>query len=85
MTIKYTNEGIFLGQETYIDSMIRRFKMEKATPIYSPMDPHVILDNEVCEDKPADRALYLSIVGFLMFAAWYTTRYSIQCYSSKLI
>ena len=43
--------------------------MEKATPIYSPMDPHVMLDNEVCEDKPADRALYLSIVGFLMFAA----------------
>ena len=43
--------------------------MEKATPIYSPMDPHVMLDNEVCEDNPADRMLYLSIVGSPMFAA----------------
>ena len=72
MTIKQTNEGIFLSQETYIGSMIRRFKMEKATPIYSPMDLHVMLDNEVCEDNPADRMLYLSIVGSLMFAAFGT-------------
>ena len=72
MTIKQTNEGIFLSQVTYIGSMIRRLKMEKATPIYSPMDPHVMLDNEVCKDNPADRMLYLSIVGSLMFAAFGT-------------
>ena len=60
--IKQTDKGIFLSQETYIDSMIRRFRMEDATPIHSPMDPHVMPDNGACEDKPADRELYLSIV-----------------------
>ena len=43
--------------------------MEKATPIYSPVDPHVMLGSEECEDKLADREFYLSIVGSLMFAA----------------
>ena len=61
MIIKQTDRGIFLSQETYIDSMIRRFRMEDATPVHSPMDPHAMLDNEACEDKPADRKLYLSI------------------------
>ena len=43
--------------------------MEDATPVNSPMDPYVNLDNENCEDKPVDITLYLSIVGSLMFAA----------------
>jgi hypothetical protein len=63
------NDGIYLCQETYISDMIKRFRMEDAIPIDSPMDPYVNLDNENCEDKPVDKTLYLSIVGSLMFAA----------------
>jgi hypothetical protein len=33
------------------------------------MDPHVDLTNTFCEDKPANRKKYLSIVGSLMYAA----------------
>ena len=69
MQIDRAKDGIFLSQESYISGMIRRFRMENATPIHSPMDPHVALDNENCEDKPVDKTLYLSIVGSLMFAA----------------
>ena len=54
--------------------MIQRLRMEDATPIYSPMDPHVALDNEHCEDKPVDKTLYLRIVGSWMFAALGTRR-----------
>ena len=37
MIIKQTDRGIFLSQETYIDSMTRRFRMEDAAPIHSPI------------------------------------------------
>ena len=83
MIIKQTDKGIFLSQETYIDSIIRRVKMEKATPIYSPVDPHVMLGSEECEDKLADREFYLSIVD--VRGSRHTTRYSLQCHSSKSI
>lgn len=43
--------------------------MEDATLIHSPMDPHIALENEHCEGKPADQTLYLNTTGSLMFAA----------------
>ena len=48
--------------------VLKRFNVEDATPVYSPMD-HVLLDNQDCEDEPADKITYLSIVGSLTFAA----------------
>ena len=84
MEINQTNDGIFLSQESYIDGMVRRFRMENATPIHSPMDPHVALDNEICEDNPVDKTFYLSIVGSLMFAALGTRpdiAFSVMCLS----
>ena len=70
MQINQTSDDwIYLCQETYISDIIKKFRMEDATPVNSPMDPYVNLDNENCEDKPVDITLYLSIVGSLMFAA----------------
>ena len=43
--------------------------MENATPTHCQMDPHVMLAYEACEDRPADRELYLSIAKSLKFAA----------------
>ena len=43
--------------------------MEEAHEVRSPMDPNVQLDNTKCEDCKAENALYLSIVGSLMFVA----------------
>jgi len=35
----------------------------------SPLDPQTDLANTCCEDKPANRKEYLSMVGSLMYAA----------------
>jgi hypothetical protein len=40
-----------------------------AKPAKSPLDPQTDLANTQCEDKPANRKKYLSMVGSLMYAA----------------
>jgi len=40
-----------------------------AKPAKSPLDPQTDLANTCCEDKPANRKEYLSMVGSLMYAA----------------
>jgi hypothetical protein len=40
-----------------------------AKPAKSPLDPQTDLANTRCEDKPANRKEYLSMVGSLMYAA----------------
>jgi hypothetical protein len=40
-----------------------------AKPAKSPLDPQTDLANTFCEDKPANRKEYLSMVGSLMYAA----------------
>jgi len=40
-----------------------------AKPAKSPLDPQTDLANTHCEDKPANRKEYLSMVGSLMYAA----------------
>ena len=67
--IACSDEGISLGQEDYINAILRRFGMEEAHSMQSPMDPNVHLDNTDCEDKPADKDQYLAIIGSLMYAA----------------
>jgi hypothetical protein len=61
---------ISLSQTAYIDSIVRKFGLENAKEVSSPMDPNVDLDNPLCDDKPIlDRTLYQSMVGSLMYAA----------------
>ena len=63
------DKGIILAQNCYIDAIPRRFRMEEAHEVRSPMDPNVQLDNLKCKDRKADSTLYLSIVGSLMYVA----------------
>ena len=63
------DNGITLAQNRYIDAILRRFGMEEAHEVRSPMDPNVQLDYTKCEDCKAENALYLSIVGSLMYVA----------------
>jgi hypothetical protein len=69
LEITKTDKGYSLGQQDYINSLVKRFGIENAKPAYSPMDPDVRLENEYCEDKPVDTKRYLSLVGSLMYAA----------------
>jgi hypothetical protein len=69
LEINRDENGISLSQETYIDTMIKRFGMEDSRNVSNPLDPNVRLENEECKENPADRTLYLSLVGSLMYAA----------------
>jgi hypothetical protein len=70
LEIGRTANGITLGQEDYINTIVRRFQLQNARDAVSPMDPHVDLDNPNCEDKQTkDQTLYQSMVGSLMYAA----------------
>jgi hypothetical protein len=70
LEIGRTADGITLGQEDYINTIVRRFQLQNARDAVSPMDPHVDLDNPNCEDKQIkDQTLYQSMVGSLMYAA----------------
>ena len=63
------DNGITLAQNRYIDAILRRFRTEEAHEVRFPMDPNVQLDNSICKDCKADNALYLSIVGSVMYVA----------------
>jgi hypothetical protein len=68
--IEKTDDGGFsICQRGYINTIIRRFGLMDAKPAKSPLDPQTDLANTRCEDKPANRKEYLSMVGSLMYAA----------------
>ena len=68
--IDRTKDGGFsICQGGYINTINRRFGLMDAKPAKSPLDPQTDLANTQCEDKPANRKEYLSMVGSLMYAA----------------
>jgi len=68
--INRTKDGRFsICQRGYINTIIRRFRLMDAKLAKSPLDPQTDLTNTHCEDKPANRKEYLSMVGSLMYAA----------------
>jgi len=68
--IEKTKDGGFsICQRGYINTIIQRFRLMDAKPAKSPLDPQTDLANTNCEDKPANRKEYLSMVGLLMYAA----------------
>jgi len=68
--IERTKDGGFsICQRSYINTIIRRFGLLEVKPAKSPLDPQTDLANPQCEDKPANRKEYLSMVGSLMYAA----------------
>jgi len=66
LEISRTADGIQLEQN-YIKGIIKCFRMEEAHGVANPMDPDVRLENDTCEDKPANKLLYLSMIGSLMY------------------
>jgi len=61
--IERTKDGGFsICQRDYINTIIRRFGLMDAKPAKSPLDPQTDQANTCCEDKPANRKEYLSMV-----------------------
>jgi hypothetical protein len=68
--IEKTDDGGFsICQQGYINTIICHFGLMDAKPAESPLDPQTDLANTRCEDKPANRKEYLSMVGSLMYVA----------------
>jgi hypothetical protein len=65
-----STKSITLSQKNYVDTILRRFKMENTSPVSTPLDPHVILAKR--EGQPSDKiggGLYAVAIGSLMYAA----------------
>jgi len=68
--IERTKDGGFrICQRGYINTIIRRLGLMDAKPAKSPLGPQTDLANTHCEDKPANRKEYLSMVGSLRYTA----------------
>jgi len=74
--IEHTRDGgVFMHQSTYIQSMLKRFDMDKANPLSTPMvgrsktqdDPYTPCEEE--EEEMHDKGKYLAAVGSLLYLA----------------
>ena len=74
ITRDHSKRTLALSQETYINSIIRRFHMEDAKPLSIPMDPNNCLSKENCpvsiEEKQDMKAIpYREVIGALNWVA----------------
>lgn len=69
-----SNRTIHMSQESYVNDVIERFKLEETYPVCTPMDPHVILTKEMSPKTEEDQLNmsnipYREAVGSLMYLA----------------
>ena len=70
MNVDTMESGFALYQISYIESLLRRFKMTDAYGVDTLIDNHVSLDIAAKDtDRLIDQTEYLAIVGSLMYAA----------------
>jgi hypothetical protein len=58
--------GTFVSQEKYIKDMLKKFGMNKAKPISTPMGTNDNLDSDASGNM-VDQKLYRSIIGSLLY------------------
>jgi hypothetical protein len=69
---KDTQGNIFLNQQLYLDTVLRRFDMEKCHPVSTPADSNVKLSTQFCpsthkEELDMSTKPYRSLVGALLY------------------
>ncbi|WVZ70160.1 LOW QUALITY PROTEIN: hypothetical protein U9M48_018848 [Paspalum notatum var. saurae] len=69
LQIKQLKEGTFLCQTKYMQDMLKKFGMENAKPINTPMASkgHLDLYDESKKGKDVDQKLYRSMIGSLLY------------------
>ncbi|WVZ63794.1 LOW QUALITY PROTEIN: hypothetical protein U9M48_013399, partial [Paspalum notatum var. saurae] len=69
LQIKQLKEGTFLCQTKYTQDMLKKFGMENAKPINTPMASkgHLDLYDESKKGKDVDQKLYRSMIGSLLY------------------
>jgi hypothetical protein len=64
--IKQLEDGTFISQIKYTHDLLKKFGMDKAKPIKTPMGTNGHLDLDM-GGKPVDQKLYLSMIGSLLY------------------
>jgi hypothetical protein len=70
--IKQAKEGTFISQTKYARDLLKKFVMDMAKPIKSPMGTNGHLDLDL-GDTSVDQKIYLSMIGSLLYFYAYRT------------
>ena len=66
LQIRQLNSGIFLSQSNYAKNLVKKFGLESASSIRTPMSPNVKLTVDLL-GKSVDFSLYRSMIGSLLY------------------
>ncbi|XP_057740381.1 uncharacterized mitochondrial protein AtMg00810-like [Arachis stenosperma] len=66
LQIKQTAEGIFIHQEKYAKELVKKFGLECAKPMGTPMHHNIKLDKDE-HAKDVDETRYRGVIGSLMY------------------
>jgi hypothetical protein len=64
--IKQLEDDTFISQTNYTDDLLKKFGMDKAKPIKTPMGTNSHLDLDM-GDKSVDQKVYCSMIGSLLY------------------
>ncbi|UYV73960.1 hypothetical protein LAZ67_11001597 [Cordylochernes scorpioides] len=64
--IKREEDGFYLSQTHYIDTILHRFGLEECNSVQTPVDQNQNLD-EYLDSKPVDKTVYQEMIGSLMY------------------
>nr|XP_016453068.1 PREDICTED: uncharacterized mitochondrial protein AtMg00810-like [Nicotiana tabacum] len=66
LQIKQSPKGIFISQTKYTKKLIKKFGMENAKSIGTPMSPTIMLDENI-NGKKVDEIMYRRMIGSLLY------------------
>ncbi|UYV67114.1 hypothetical protein LAZ67_4003926 [Cordylochernes scorpioides] len=64
--IKRAEDGFYLSQTHYIDTILHRFGLEECNSVQTPGDQNQNVD-EYLDSKPVDKTVYQEMIGSLMY------------------
>ena len=62
LEVRQSDDGIFVGQQAYVNEVLDRFNMSNSKPVATPMEVGAKLSNDE-NGKKVDPTLFKSIVG----------------------
>ena len=83
LQIHQQESGIFISQSKYAKNLVKKFGLESASPVRTPMSPNVKLNVDLL-GKNIDSSLYRNMIGSLLYliASKPNINYSIEVYAS---
>ena len=83
LQIRPQESGIFIPQSKYAKNLVKKFDLESASPVRTPMSPDVKLNVDLF-GKNVDSFLYRNMIGSLLYliASRPNISYSVEVYAS---